>query len=133
MAVRAFLPSPTDRVPERIRKLQIQTPPLEGPASVSDPAVVRAVPGLVIAMTPEVEMSWGKRAAQCAHAGQLARRVADPECYSAWVEGGRPVSVVHPDAAAWGELIREAEVEVHDGGFTEIPAGTRTALGWLRA
>ncbi len=132
VAVRAFVPSPTDRVPERVRKLQIQTPPLDPPDVADDADVVRALRGLVIAVTPSVPMSWGKRAAQCAHAGQLVRRMVDPTTHAAWVVDGRPVTVVHPDEATWAVLVDEADVEVHDGGFTEIPAGTKTALGWLR-
>ncbi len=132
VAVRAFVPCQTDRVPEQVRKLQIQTPPLDPPVVVADADDVRGRSGLVIAVTPEFELSWGKRAAQCAHTAQLLRRSAGEECYATWVATGRPISVVHPSARAWAELTAEADVDVHDGGFTEIPPGTRTALGWLR-
>jgi len=38
--------------------------------------------------------------------------------------------VLLPDAAAWAHLVRRAPVAVHDGGFTEVAPGTRTALAW---
>ncbi len=77
-------------------------------------------------------MSWGKQAAQCAHAGQLAWQRAGPARVAAWMEAGRPLRVVHPTPERWAELIAEADVTVHDGGFTEIPAGTLTAVAVWR-
>ncbi len=89
-------------------------------------------PGLRVAITPEVEMTWGKRAAQCAHATQRAWMTTSDERRRAWAEAGRPLTVVHPDADLWPRLVDEADVEIRDGGFTEIPAGTRTTVArWV--
>ena len=85
---------------------------------------------MVIAVTPRVGMSWGKQAAQCAHAGQRAWMLANPAMVAAWDEAGRPMVVVHPDESLWRRLDEVAQVHIHDGGYTEIPAGTNTTLAW---
>lgn len=125
--VRAFVPSRMDEAPEALAKLQIQSSPLD---DIEPVAVVPAAHGLMIAVTPLVEMSWGKQAAQCAHAGQWAWMRADTSTVERWNCAGRPVTVVHPDEALWATLADSAPVQIHDGGFTEIPAGTRTAVAW---
>ena len=127
--VRAYVPSPMDAVPPEVAKLQIRSTPLDAPEQPVDRR------GLVIAVTPEVEMSWGKRAAQCAHAGQLLWRDSSPDERTAWIDLGRPVSIVLPDQQGFDELANSATadsatVTVRDGGFTEIPAGTLTAAAW---
>ena len=79
---------------------------------------VAAVPnggGLFIAVTPCVEMSWGKQAAECAHAGQWAWMRSDPETVRAWDTAGRPITVVHPTQALWAKLVEDAPVQIHDG------------------
>jgi peptidyl-tRNA hydrolase len=125
--VRAFVPSPMDQAPEALAKLQIQS------STLDEIELCRALPpvvGLVIAVTPLVEMSWGKQAAQCAHAGQWAWMRSDDLTVERWNDAGRPVTIVHPDEALWATLADNAPVQIHDGGFTEIPAGTRTAVAW---
>lgn len=131
---RAFVPSPVDQVPGPVAKLQIQSSELEEPERVSgladdpEPGPLR----LQIAVTPEVEMSWGKRAAQCAHAAHRAWMQADRDRRRAWTEAGRPLTIVHPTADLWRRLVDEAEIRIRDGGFTEIPAGTQTTVArWL--
>ncbi len=129
VSARAFVPGPIDRVPRPVARLQIQATPLEDSPTVS---AVEARPGLLVAVTPEVTMTWGKRAAQCAHAAHRAWQRASPERRAAWTAAGRPVDVVHPDAARWAELVDRADVEIRDGGFTEIPSGTRTTVArWV--
>ncbi|MEL6981928.1 MAG: peptidyl-tRNA hydrolase [Actinomycetota bacterium] len=132
---RAFVPGPIDRVPAPVAKLQIQASPLEEsepvaelPAEVLDPDR----PGLLVVVTPEVEMSWGKRAAQCAHATHRAWMRADPARRQAWTEAGRPLTVLRVTPALWLRLVDDADVTIRDGGFTEIPAGTMTtAARWI--
>lgn len=131
--VRAFVPGPIDAVPGPIAKLQIQSTPLDEaePVAVKPAAVV--TPTLFVVLTPAVEMSWGKRAAQCAHAGQLLWQRSSSARRAEWDAIGRPIQVLsatvelweHIDAGGGASLVR-----VHDGGFTEIPAGTRTAMAW---
>jgi peptidyl-tRNA hydrolase len=125
--VRAFVPSRLDEAPEQLAKLQIQSSPLD---EIEPIDVLPDVFGLVIAVTPMVEMSWGKQAAQCAHAGQWAWMRCNGEVVSRWDAAGRPIAVVHPDRRLWDALAESAPVQIHDGGFTEIPAGTKTALAW---
>lgn len=125
--VRAFVPSPMNQAPEALAKLQIQSSPLDAIERVD-----RApdVAGLLIAVTPHVDMSWGKQAAQCAHAGQWAWMRSSSEVVHSWDAAGRPITVIHPTEALWAQLVEDAPIQIHDGGFTEIPAGTKTALAW---
>jgi len=127
--VRAFVPGPMDQAPPEVTKLQIQSTPLD------EPEVAHTLPdlapgALVIAVTPLFEMSWGKQAAQCAHAGQRAWMTATDEQRAAWDKGERRIEIVHPSEPLWTELEAIATTAIHDGGFTEIPAGTNTTLAW---
>ncbi len=129
-AVRAFVPGPLDQAPGPLAKLQIQSTPLDEPDRVEALPEFEAAAGstLVVVLTPDVDMSWGKRAAQCAHAGQWAWMRSDAAVVAAWDEAQRPVSVIHATPELWAQLVDEAPITIHDGGFTEIPAGTLTAL-----
>lgn len=123
--VRAFVPGPTDQVPAPVAKLQVQSSDLDEITRTSERPTES---GLIIAVTPQVEMSWGKQAAQCAHAAHRAWMAADDDVLGRWVDGGRPITVVHPVPGLWDELREEAAVAIRDGGFTEIPAGTNTTI-----
>lgn len=125
--VRAFVPGRLDAAPEQLAKLQIQSSPLD---EVELIGVLPDVVGLLIAVTPLAEMSWGKQAAQCAHAGQWAWMRAADDLVGRWDAADRPITVVHPDRKLFAELTQSAPVQIHDGGYTEIPAGTKTALAW---
>lgn len=135
---RAFVPCPIDQVPPAVGKLQIQASPLdesgplaELPSDISSPDDLNR-PVLLIAVTPEVEMSWGKRAAQCAHAAHRAWLRADPDRRRTWTEAGRPLRVLNATPGLWARLVDGADVTIRDGGFTEIPAGTMTtAARWI--
>ncbi len=134
--VRAYVPSPMDQVPEAVAKLQIKSTPLDEPNPVTE--TVGAGGEVLVFITPEVEMSWGKAAAQSAHALQLWWRQQDMPERQRWFESGQPVRVVHAEASLWeAELHAQATdggrhaVVVRDGGFTEIPAGTLTAIARL--
>lgn len=125
--VRAFVPGPLDQAPPEVAKLQIQSSDLDEITPIS---ALEDVAGLTIAVTPEVVMSWGKQAAQCAHAAQRAWMKADNNMVTAWDEAGRPITVVHPDRSLWTALHDRAVITIRDGGFTEIPAGTNTTIAW---
>ncbi len=125
--VRAFVPGPVDEAPEAVAKLQIQSTPLD------DVERVDAEPqgtGLFVAVTPDFDMSWGKQAAQCAHAGQWAWMRSDASITDRWNTIGRPITIVHPTERLWTSHTATAPVQIHDGGFTEIPAGTKSAIAW---
>ena len=126
-AVRAYVPGPFDEAPEALTKLQIRSTPLD---EIERTDMLPEAHGLLIAVTPLVEMSWGKQAAQCAHAGQWAWMRSDPDVVARWDAAGRPLTIVHPTPALWAEVADAAPVQIRDGGFTEIPAGTRTAVAW---
>jgi hypothetical protein len=124
--VRAFVPGPTDRVPVQLAKLQVggTDQPERGEPAAALPG------GLSIALTPLTAMTTGKSAAQCGHAAQLALEAMDPAARAAWRQSGWAVRVLLPDRPGWAALERSAPVAVHDGGFTEVRPGTRTALAW---
>jgi len=130
--VRAYVPSRMDQLPDALSKLQIRSSPLDEPAVV--PAVPPGGPAdAIIVITPAVDMSWGKQAAQVAHAGQLLARTWSADRFAEWETSGRPVVVVHADDALWAQVDATAAVHVRDGGFTEIPAGTLTAVAFDRS
>lgn len=128
--VRAFVPGPLDEAPDALAKLQIQSTPLDDIARVG---TTPDATGLFIAVTPDFDMSWGKQAAQCAHAGQWAWMRSDPSIVDRWDALGRPITIVHPTDQLWASLVLTAPVQIHDGGFTEIPAGTKSAVAWWSA
>lgn len=129
--VRAFVPGPLDRAPEALAKLQIQSTDLDDIKRCDTvPETGAAGTELFIAVTPAFDMSWGKQAAQCAHAGQWAWMRSDPETVTQWDDASRPITIVHPTNALWASLVDTAPIQIHDGGFTEIPAGTKSAIAW---
>lgn len=128
--VRAFVPAPMDQAPPEVTKLQIQSTALDEVEPIG--ALPNLAPStLVIAITPHFAMSWGKQAAQSAHAGQRAWMFADPTVQAAWDEADRPLVVLHPDASLWDALDDVATTRIHDGGFTEIPPGTNSSIAWF--
>lgn len=128
--VRAFVPCPMDQAPREVTKLQIQSTPLDSIEPIHELPLLRGGE-LVVAVTPHFEMSWGKQAAQCAHAAQRAWMVADSQTVAAWTEAGKPIVVIHPDAELWAALDEVATTRIHDGGFTEIPPGTNSSIAWF--
>ena len=126
---RAFVPSRMADAPREVSKLQIQATPLDDPTPADELPSVE--PGtMMVAVTPEVEMTWGKRAAQCAHADQLLWRNADDDRRASWDAARRPLVVVHATNDLWQAIDEVAEVRVQDAGYTEIPANTNTTRAW---
>jgi peptidyl-tRNA hydrolase len=126
--VRAFVPSPVTRVPPELAKLQIAG--LDLPDDPADlPTAEPRPPYAAIALNPKVRMSTGKAAAQCGHAAHLLVRLAAEPDRGAWIAAGAPVRIVRPGGAeAWSRAVTDAAVAVRDAGFTEVPAGTMTAV-----
>lgn len=116
---RAFVPGPVTEVPPEVAKLQVGGTDLERD---QDPKPPPASPYALIGLNPGVPMTTGKAAAQCGHAAQLLLRAAH-----AWP--GLRVRVIVP--RDWGRTVAEADVSVHDGGFTEVAPGTMTAVARL--
>lgn len=128
--VRVFVPGFIDEAPPALAKLQIQSTPLDEP----DPTA-RLEPTehttLTIALNPDVEMSWGKRAAQVAHAAQRSWESLDRTDRLDWNADGRRVRVVQPTVALWETLLTTAPTTIRDGGFTEVAPGTLTTAAQL--
>ena len=130
--VRAFVPGQMDQAPKEVTKLQIQSTALDNVAEQATlPGLTPAT--LAIAITPYFDMSWGKQAAQSAHAGQRAWMTAEPATVAAWSAAGKPIAVLHPNKALWDSLDDVATTRIHDGGFTEIPPGTNSSIAWFTA
>jgi peptidyl-tRNA hydrolase len=83
----------------------------------------------VIALNPDVTMTTGKAAAQCGHAAQLLLLQLDPVEVVAWNAAGLMVRLA-PDLP-WRDCVERADVAVRDAGFTEVPAGSMTAVSWI--
>ena len=128
--VRVFVPGRLADAPPELSKLQIQSTPLPEPDPLAD-ALDVAVPTLVVALNPAVEMSWGKRGAQVGHAAQRAWERFDRKDRLDWNATGRRVRVVQPVPDLWESMLPNADATIRDGGFTEIAPGTLTAAGSL--
>ena len=128
--VRVFVPGIVADAPPELSKLQIQSSPLDEPESVAKLSTVD-VPTLTIALNPAVEMSWGKRGAQVAHAAQRCWESLDRADRLDWNAAGRAVHVFTPTAALWDTLLPTQTTTIRDGGFTEIAPGTLTAAATL--
>ncbi len=93
----------------------------------------------VLVIRADIRMSRGKIAAQAAHAACLSAKEARKKCYDIWrswlLQGGKKIVL---EVNSEGELIsiyekaRRAGLPcalVVDAGYTEIPPGTKTAVG----
>lgn len=124
--VRAFPPGPVAEVPPQLAKLQVaglDLPDAEEPAPPPEP------PYAALALNPDVTITTGKAAAQCGHAAQLLLRQGRRKDVAAWVGGGAAVHLA--GGVEWRRCVKEATVAVRDGGFTEVPPGTMTAVAWI--
>ncbi|TDD68701.1 peptidyl-tRNA hydrolase [Actinomadura rubrisoli] len=123
--VRAFVPGPVSDVPSELAKLQVAGLDLaeEEPKPPPEP------PYAAIALNPDVTMTTGKAAAQCGHAAQLLLRQAGRKDAAAWTEAGARVHLTRD--VPWRRCVKHATVAVRDGGFTEVPPGTMTAIAWI--
>ena len=128
--VRIFVPGIIEDAPPELSKLQIQSTPLDEPEPTSTLEPVNG-PTLTVALDPAVEMSWGKRGAQVAHASQRLWEQLDRSDRLNWNAASRPVRVLTPTGQLWEELVAAAPVVIKDGGFTEIAPGTRTCCALL--
>lgn len=124
--VRAFPPGPVSDVPPQLARLQVAGLDL---AEAEEPAPPPQPPYAAIALNPEVTMTTGKAAAQCGHAAQLLLRQGRRKDVAVWVEGGAAVHLARD--VPWLTCLKKATVAVRDGGFTEVPPGTMTAVAWI--
>lgn len=124
--VRAFPPGPVSDVPPQLAKLQVAGLDL---AEAEEPGPPPQPPYAAIALNPEVTITTGKAAAQCGHAAQLLLRQGRRKDVAAWVEAGAAVHLARD--VPWRTCVKKATVAVRDGGFTEVPPGTMTAIAWI--
>jgi peptidyl-tRNA hydrolase len=75
---------------------------------------------------PALAMTTGKAAAQAGHASMMVWDAMPEARRPAWRAAGDTLTVRTATVAQWEALAATAEVEVTDGGFTEIPAGSVT-------
>lgn len=128
--VRVFVPGIVNEAPPELSKLQIQSTPLDEPDLVKElPSPTE--PTMTIALNPAVEMSWGKRGAQVAHAAQRCWENLGRTERLDWNAASRPVQVIRPTPALWEELLTTMTTTIRDGGFTEIAPGTLTSAARL--
>lgn len=128
--VRVFVPGIVDEAPPELRKLQIQTTPLDEPelSNTLDPV---DAPTLTVMLNPAVDMSWGKQGAQVAHAAQRCWEGLSRTGRLDWNAAGRPVRVLTPTPDLWNDRLDAMTTTIRDGGFTEIPRGTLTSGAML--
>lgn len=137
--IRVMLPGPIGALDKRIAKLQVGGTD----APVDDPPHRPADPqALQIWVPEEPPMTLGKTMAQTGHAGMIAAALLAGdarEVLDRWADAGCPADVRRADRDQWSQLsaaVADPEqawsgdrmLAVRDAGFTEIAAGTITAI-----
>ena len=89
-----------------------------------------------IIVREDLKLSRGKLAAQVAHAAVMASNLAGKDAAGEWKRGGQKKIVLQvpnlDDLIELQEIAKQEHIPtalVVDAGYTEIPAGTVTALG----
>lgn len=122
-AVRAFVPGPVRPLPPELARLQVSGTdlPFDDQSTSTDV-------GVLIGISPHVEMTTGKAAAQCGHAAQLAWEAMTPTQRASWAADGHRVRVGLVEPELWGR--DPGRIGVVDAGFTELAGPTETARAW---
>ena len=146
--VRVLVPGLVSELDARISRLQVggtDVPVDPEPDSQPQPrSELGAAPeGVLRVWTPtEPVMTLGKAMAQAGHAGMIAAALladTDQSGLQRWAQGGCPAAVRRSAPAQWAGLLdavaderrgwaSERLLAVRDAGFTEIAAGTVTAI-----
>lgn len=128
--VRAFVPGPLSPLPLSLKKLQVggtQFPRVDETTQQHHAIVT-------VELTPHLELSTGKAAAQVGHAAQLAfeqltsQADDDPAARAvleSWSRDDFRIAVVSPCVADWDR--QQRPVSVVDAGLTEIAQAAETA------
>jgi peptidyl-tRNA hydrolase len=118
--VRAFVPGPLPEIPKDLAKLQVG-----GTEFPRDRGSVTVGAIVTVEVSPLVEMSTGKTAAQVGHAAQLAWEQMPEAVRGRWRADGFRIRVECPDAESWRAARRP--VAVVDAGLTELGGPAETA------
>ncbi len=122
-AARAYVPGPVRPLDPILKKLQVEGTELpDAHPSRTEGALV------TVGVSPLVEMTTGKAAAQCAHAAQLAWEAMDEPTRERWAADGHRLRVEVIDPERWAS--DEGRVQVVDAGFTELDGPTETTRAW---
>jgi len=110
---------PMKEFPKEIKKCQVADTDFERTGWIHPPAN-----GFVLAINPNVQMTTGKTAAQCAHA-YLGFHLSYPDI--------RCSLRITDDPIAFQVLknSRKEKVEINDAGFTEVDPGTLTVIAGI--
>ncbi|RHW46521.1 MULTISPECIES: peptidyl-tRNA hydrolase [Dermacoccus] len=109
---RAFVPAPVKPLASELAKMQVEGTELPEGRSVTENAVV------TVRISPLVEMTSGKSAAQCAHAAQRAWEAMTPDERRSWEEDDHHLRVVRDSEESWAQ--QPGRVSIIDAGFTEL-------------
>lgn len=126
-AARVLVPQPARPLRKEVDDLQVS-----GTSFPAGEGVSRGDELVTVAVSPLVEMTSGKVAAQCGHAAQLAwyeLSTSDPQLAQRWLADGARVRVVRPSPQEWAAS-EQAPVRVIDAGFTELDGPTETTRAW---
>lgn len=119
-------PGPVQPLPRELKKLQVggtEFPHTAG-ALGGGTAMEAADVVVTVELSPLVELSTGKAAAQCGHAAQLAYEQMPASTREAWRATGFRVRAGTPTKSDWGSST--APIQVVDAGFTEVDGPTET-------
>jgi peptidyl-tRNA hydrolase len=123
--VRALVPARRSERPALLDRLQALSEPLELAGQQDDAPVT-------LLLAPELELSSGKWAAQCAHAAQQLRERLPEPAGTAWADTGFAVAVRRADRERWDTAVALPEAAVvRDAGLTEVAPGTATVCALL--
>jgi len=115
--VRAYTPIPLSAQPPVLKKLQVTG--LQSENTSTGYADEKSF--LEVHVDEKLGMSTGKLVAQVGHAVQLFMMYGEESAVHTWLDDGSSIIVVKMD-----DLSEDADVAVHDAGFTEVAAGSLT-------
>lgn len=124
-----FPPLAMDETPSYLRRLQLGGTDVPDATGLVDPPR-EGEP--VIWLNPNIAMTTGKTMAQVGHAAFQMWSASTPAQRDRWAEGGLAVSVRTASPQTWRLVEQRGSQLVLDGGLTEIPRGTVTAVAeWV--
>ena len=127
---RAYVPGRVGDIDRRIGKLQIGGTDVPGELPSDAPS------GVVLWLSPHLDMTVGKCVAQVGHGSMLAVRLMTRESALRWRDDGCPLAVRLATPERWAGVLaadaRGEAVAVRDAGFTEIAPGSVTVIAEIR-